>query len=134
VRPGVNYGAIATNGMYSVWDWATGKYKYYQAPEPDRPKYGEEVPPPPFSPALGSALGEAPDTSGHSLPPRAKYVGTGSLAMGEIVSEVSTQTPINPWLCVGLAIVVPTALLWLTTRLDNRPQEEIFGTFESEME
>ena len=134
MQPGVNYGAIATNGMYSVWDWSTGKYNYYQAPQADRPKYGEEVPPPPFSPALGSALGEAPDTSGHTLPRNAKCVGTGSLAMGEIVSSIESGTPFNPWLCVGLAIVIPTALLWLTTKMNGRPQDEGFEMFEPGME
>jgi hypothetical protein len=127
MRSGINYGSIATNGMYSVWDWSKGQYDYFQLPKEYRPKYGEEVRPPPFSPALGSALGEDPDHSGHILPRKAKYVGSGSLAMGEIVSVSETATPINPWLCVALAIAIPTGLLWLTTKLTGRREDEVLG-------
>ena len=117
---GVLKGALAGNvplaGIYSVWDWSNGRFNYYQAPANNKPRYGDEVQPPKPNYSLGSALGEEPDHSGNSLPRGAKYLGSGHRAMGEVVSSVESDLG-NPWFAVALAIVVPTALLWLTTRI-----------------
>lgn len=125
----MNQGAIATNGMYSIWNWTHGLYDYYQSPESTRPKYGQEVPPPPRN--FSGGLGEDPDYSGHSLPRNTKFVGRGALAMGEVVSSVEPSISRNPWIKVALAIGIPTAILWLTTKIGNdRPQD----SYSSEME
>ncbi len=125
VRPGVLQGLAPTNGLYSAWNWEKGLYDYYEAPEKDRPSYGAEIQPPPAQNALGSALGEDPDRSSHGMPHSAKYVGTGSVALGEIVAVVQSANGIAPWVGVALALAVPTAILWFTVKLGD-----IFSTSE----
>lgn len=117
IRPGMSQGFAPTNGLYSVWNWNKGLYDYYESPEQQRPSYGSEIKPPPTQNALGSALGEDPDRSSQGIPPRAKYVGTGPVAIGEIASVVPPAESISPWLGVLLALTIPTALLWFTVSL-----------------
>jgi len=119
VRPGVSRGLAPTNGLYSAWNWDKGQYDYFEAPAGNRPSYGSEIPPPPSQGALGSALGEDPDNSSHRMPMRAKYVGSGHLAMGEVVAVVEGVESASPWVGVVLALVIPSALLWLTVRLGD---------------
>lgn len=119
IRPGLTQGFSPTNGLYSVWNWDTGRYDYYESPERQRPSYGSEVKPPPMQNALGSALGEDPDRSSNGMPARAKFVGSGPIALGEIVSVVPSVESISPWIGVVLALAIPTALLWLTTHLGS---------------
>lgn len=114
--PGNNSGIVATNGVYSVWSWNKGLYDYYQTDAANRPGYGSEVKPPSVSNSLSGVLGEDPDRSGHRMPVNAKYVGSGALAMGEIVA-VTPQAIRNPWIGVILALAIPTALLWFTTKI-----------------
>lgn len=111
-----NSGIVATNGVYSVWSWDKGLYDYYQADAANRPGYGSEVKPPMVSNSLSGVLGEDPDRSGHKMPVNAKYVGSGALAMGEVVA-VTPQVSRNPWIAVILALAIPTALLWFTTKI-----------------
>lgn len=117
VRPGFHSGTFATNGVYSVWSWDKGMYDYYQADASNRPGYGSEVKPPITPNALSGMLGEDPDRSGHSMPRSAKYVGSGSVAMGEIVSVAQPAAGLGAWTKVALALAIPTAILWLTTRM-----------------
>jgi len=118
VRPGFNMGTFATNGVYSVWSWDKGMYDYYQANAANRPGYGSEVKPPITMNALsGGMLGEDPDRSGHAMPTNAKYIGSGSLAMGEVVSAVQSAAGFGSWIKVALALTIPSAVLWLTTKL-----------------
>lgn len=116
LRTGFNSGIAATNGVYSVWSWDKGLYDYYQADSKSRPGYGSEVKPPITSGSLSGVLGEDPDQSGHRMPSSAKHIGSGSLAMGEIVAVVQPAAR-NPWIAVVLAMAIPTALLWLTTKI-----------------
>ena len=118
VRPGFNSGTFATNGVYSVWSWDKGLYDYYQADSKNRPGYGSEVKPPMVSNSLSGVLGEDPDQSGHRMPVNVKHIGSGSLAMGEVVAVVPPASR-SPWIAVILALVIPTTLLWITTRLDT---------------
>lgn len=117
IRPGIAQGLAPTHGLYSVWNWDKGLYDYYEAPEQQRPSYGAEVTPPPVQNSLGSALGEDPDRSSNGIPPRAKRVGQGQVALGEIASVVPSMDSISPWVGVVLALTIPTALLWLTVSL-----------------
>lgn len=126
VLKGAIQGKIPLAGIYSVWDWSNGRYNYYQAPTHSKPRYGDEVQPPKPNYSLGSALGEEPDHSGNALPRGTKFLGSGQRAIGEIVSSVESDLK-NPWFAVFLAIAVPTAVLWLTTRIipgEKRWQEE----------
>lgn len=116
LRPGFNSGISATNGVYSVWSWNKGLYDYYQADSKNRPGYGSEVKPPITSNSLSGVLGEDPDQSGHRMPSSAKHIGSGSLAMGEVVA-IAPPAARNPWIAVVLAMAIPTALLWLTTKI-----------------
>lgn len=116
VLKGAIQGKVPLAGIYSVWDWSNGRYNYYQAPAHQRPRYGDEVQPPKPNNSLGSVLGEEPDHSGNALPRSAKYLGSGHRAMGEVVSSVESELT-NPWVAVVLAIAIPTALLWVTTRI-----------------
>lgn len=131
VRPGVSRGIAPTNGLYSAWNWKKGLYDYFEVPEGSRPSYGDEVTPPPKQNALGSALGEDPDRSSHKMPFRAKYVGSGPVAMGEIVSVVEPSHSRSPWVGVALALVIPTALLWITTHLGGSSirRDDDYGDF-----
>ncbi len=117
VKPGVNYGSFSTNGVYSVWNWDKGLYDYYQTDERNRPGYGAEIKVPITPNAMSGVLGEDPDRSGHTMPSGARYAGSGSMAMGEVVSAVQMETGLGPWLKVALAFVIPSALLWITTRV-----------------
>lgn len=117
VKPGFNSGTFATNGVYSVWRWDKGMYDYYQADQKNRPGYGSEVKHPITANALSGVLGEDPDRSGHEMPVNAKPIGSGSLAMGEVVSTVQTAAGMSAWVAVVLALTIPSALLWLTTKL-----------------
>lgn len=116
LSPEINSGISATNGVYSVWSWNKGLYDYYQADSKSRPGYGSEVRPPMTSNSLSGVLGEDPDRSGHPMPVNVKYVGSGSLAMGEVVSAVQPAGR-SPWIAVILALTIPTALLWLATKI-----------------
>jgi len=116
ILKGAIQGKIPLAGIYSVWDWTNGRYNYYQSPEHRRPRYGDEVQPPKPNNSLGSVLGEEPDHSGNSLPRNAKFLGSGHRAMGEVVSSVESELK-NPWIAVVLAIAIPTAILWVTTRI-----------------
>jgi len=95
-------------GMYSVWNWSTGLYDYYQAPM--RRKYGDKIEPPPAQ--LSGVLGEDPDVSGHILPLGARRVGSGSQAMGEIASMPKTPVGIAALAGAVIAVTAPIALLW----------------------
>lgn len=119
IRPGITQGFAPTNGLYSVWNWNKGLYDYYESPEQKRPTYGSEIKPPPMHGALGSALGENPDTSSQGIPRSAKYVGNGPVALGEMASIVPPTEAISPWIGVFLALTIPTALLWLTVSLGD---------------
>jgi len=119
IRPGIAEGLAPTNGLYSSWNWNKGQYDYYESPFQQRPNYGDEVKPPPTQNSLGAALGEDPDRSSHGMPRRARYVGSGPLALGEIVSVAPAEGSISPWVGVALALVVPTGLLWLTVKLGD---------------
>ena len=121
VASAVVSGVPATNGTYSVWSWDKGLYDYYQADEKNRPAYGSEVRPPGMSSSLSGVLGEDPDRSGHRMPIHVKRIGSGAMAMGEIVAAPQAAGR-NPWIAVVLAMVIPTALLWLTTRLGSTRQ------------
>jgi len=116
-------GLASTNGIYSAWNWGNGQYDYFEAPESQRPGYGSEVGPPPTNGALGSSLGEDPDRSSHRMPRSARYVGSGHLALGEIVSVAEGAEDVAPWVGVALALVIPTALLYATVKLGD-----IFGS------
>ena len=117
IRPGVAQGLSPTNGLYSVWNWDKGLYDYYESPEQQRPSYGAEVKRPPVQNSLGSTLGEDPDRSSNGIPPRAKRVGQGSVALGEIASVVPSSESISPWVGVVLSRAIPTALLWITVSI-----------------
>lgn len=117
IRPGISQGLSPTNGLYSVWNWNKGLYDYYESPEQQRPSYGAEVKPPPVQNSLGGELGEDPDRSSNGIPPRAKRVGQGPVALGEIASVVPSSESISPWVGVVLALAIPTALLWFTVSL-----------------
>ena len=119
VRPGVSHGLASTNGIYSAWNWDKGRYDYFEAPAGAVPSYGAEVLPPPVQNALGSALGEDPDRSSHKMPLRTKYVGSGPIAMGEIVSVIEGSEAVSPWFAVALALVFPTSILWITVHLGD---------------
>ncbi|MHC4119750.1 MAG: hypothetical protein ACYSWO_19810 [Planctomycetota bacterium] len=119
IRPGLTQGLMPTNGLYSAWNWETGLYDYYESSDGQRPSYGDEVKLPPTHNSLGSSLGEDPDRSSHGIPTRAKFVGSGPVALGEIVSVVPSAESISPWIGVALALAIPTALLWLTTHLGD---------------
>lgn len=119
IRPGITKGLAPTNGLYSAWNWNKGQYDYYESPENQRPSYGDEIKPPPTQNALGSALGEDPDRSSHGMPRRAKHVGSGPVALGEIVSVASSDSSVSPWVGVALALAIPTGILWLTVRLGD---------------
>jgi len=119
IRPGITEGLAPTNGLYSAWNWDKGQYDYYESPEKQRPSYGDEIKPPPTQNALGSALGEDPDRSSHGMPRRAKYVGSGPVALGEIVSVTSVNGSVSPWIGVALALAIPTGLLWFTVKLGD---------------
>jgi len=116
ILKGAIAGKVPLAGIYSVWDWSNGRYNYYQASAHRKPRYGDEVQPPKPNYSLGSSLGEEPDHSGNALPRGVRYLGNGHRAMGEIVSSVESELK-NPWTAVALAIAIPTALLWLTTRI-----------------
>jgi len=117
VRPGRNHGSFSTNGLYSVWNWDKGLYDYYQADEKNRPGYGSEVKVPVTPGAMSGLLGEDPDLSGHTMPVNARYSGAGPMALGEVVSSVQMASGWGPWVKVALAMAIPAALLWVTTRL-----------------
>lgn len=117
VKPGVNHGAFSTNGTYSVWNWDKGLYDYYQADAGSRPGYGSEVKVPVTPGAMAGLLGEDPDLSGHTMPVNARYGGSGPMALGEVVSAVQTASGWGPWVRVAIALAIPSALLWITTRL-----------------
>jgi hypothetical protein len=117
VKPGGNPGSFSTNGVYSVWNWDKGLYDYYQADEKTKPGYGSEVSTPVTPGAMAGTLGEDPDLSGHTMPVNARYAGSGAMAMGEVVSAVQTATGWGPWIKVALAFAIPSALLWITTKL-----------------
>jgi len=119
IRPGMLQGLAPTNGLYSAWNWDKGLYDYYESPDNQRPSYGAEVPLPPVGGALGNALGEDPDVSSNEMPRTAKYVGSGPVALGEIVSVDAGTAGVGPWLGVAAAIVVPTALLYFTVKLGD---------------
>lgn len=117
IKPGVNYGGFATNGVYSVWNWDKGLYDYYQTDEKTKPGYGSEVRVPVTPGAMAGMLGEDPDLSGHTMPLSAKYAGSGAMAMGEVVSSVQNASGWSPWIKVAMAFAIPSVLLWVTTRL-----------------
>lgn len=118
IKPGINYGSFSTNGVYSVWNWDKGLYDYYQTDERNRPGYGSEVKIPVTPSAMSGVLGEDPDRSGHTMPVGAKHVGSGLMAMGEIVSSVQMVSGWSPWIKVALAFAIPTMLLlWFTKRM-----------------
>jgi len=123
IRPGLAQGLVSTNGLYSVWNWNKGLYDYYESPAQQRPSYASEIKPPPHG-ALGSALGEDPDKSSQGIPSRAKYVGAGPVALGEIASVVPPVESISPWIGVVLALTIPTALLWITVSLGRVAGEQ----------
>jgi hypothetical protein len=95
-------------GLYSAWNWSTGQYDYYQARRPTR-GYGERIEPPPAQ--LGGILGEDPDVSGHVLPFGARRVGSGSQAMGEIVSLPRTPVGFAALAGATMAVAAPIFLL-----------------------
>jgi hypothetical protein len=66
--------------------------------------------PPPAGQALGG-VGEDPDVSSHPLPFGSKKVGSGSQALGNIVSLPQTPMAIASWAALGIAIAVPIAML-----------------------
>lgn len=129
VKPGVNNGSFSTNGIYSVWNWDKGLYDYYQTDEKAKPGYGSEVSVPVTPGAMSGALGEDPDLSGHTMPTNSRYAGSGAMALGEVVSAVQTASGWGPWIKVALAFVIPSALLWITTKLSvGRPESgEVHG-------
>jgi hypothetical protein len=94
----------------SVWNWDTGRYDYYRVPSSSRRPYGAEMKPPRPGQALGG-VGEDPDISSHPLPFGSRRVGSGSQAMGNIVSLPQTTVGIATWAALALAIGVPIALL-----------------------
>lgn len=119
VRPGMVEGLASTNGIYSAWNWSNGQYDYFEGPASQRPSYGDEIKPPPAQNAFGSALGEDPDRSSRSMPRTARYVGSGPVALGEIVAVVESADGVSPWMGVVLALVIPSALLWATVKLGD---------------
>jgi hypothetical protein len=102
--------------MFSVWNWKTGKYDYYQAPAQTALGYGDEVKPP-VKNGMSGWLGDDPDMAGHILPPGSKAVGSGDVAMGEIAAIEEERVGMSPWIAAGLAVTIPTVILWLTINL-----------------
>ncbi len=117
IKLGVNHGGVATNGVYSVWNWDKGLYDYYQTDEKNKPGYGSEIRIPVTPGAMSGLLGEDPDLSGHTMPVNARYAGSGAMALGEVVSAVQMVSGWGPWVKVALAFAIPSALLLITTRL-----------------
>lgn len=67
--------------IYSVYNYATRLYDYYQAGQPT----GTHAPNPPTS-LVASPLGDTPDAAAWRLPPGAKKIGSGELARGRVAS------------------------------------------------
>lgn len=112
VRPGT----LGLHNVVSAWNWNTGQYDYYQLPKPLAPSYSDEVKPP--QPGMSLAgLGEDPDQSARPLPFGARRIGSGSRALGDIVSPQSASAGPAAWVGVAIAIVVPVALLFVTANL-----------------
>jgi L-alanine-DL-glutamate epimerase-like enolase superfamily enzyme len=74
--------------------------------------------PPPAGQALGG-VGEDPDVSSHPLPIGSKRVGSGSQALGNIVSLPQTPVGIASWAAMALAIGVPIAMLLGAVRIGD---------------
>jgi hypothetical protein len=104
-------------GLYSAWNWKTGKYDYYRFNRP-MAGYGDEINHP--QPRLvDNPVGESPEQSASPLPRGARKFGEGDIAVGEVVNTNAEQTGIKAWAAVALALLVPTALLWLATHLGD---------------
>jgi hypothetical protein len=101
-------------GTYSVWNWKRGEYDYYQGPPESIAGYGDEVVHPPAR-AVSNPIGEDPDFSSHVLPRGSKRIGGGPAAVGEVAMEPGVTAGVGVWGAIALAIVIPTALLVVTT-------------------
>lgn len=112
VRPG----SLGAHNVVSAWNWGTGKYDYYKIPKPLAPSYGDEVKPPQPGVSL-AGLGEDPDQSARPIPFGARKIGSGSRALGDIVSPESVSAGPSAWVGVAVAIVVPVVLLFVTANL-----------------
>lgn len=116
-------------GTFSVWNWNKGQYDYYKAPPNAIPGYGDEVKSPPPQ-VLSGLVGEDPDTSSRLLPKRSKLVGSGQVALGEIVS-LSGSNGLSPsWTSVALVVLGPIAILWLLAKLSEIQEEKVLKELE----
>lgn len=68
--------------IFSVFDYHSGKYRYYEAPA-QLPSAGW------FRPQLGSVA--SPESIAAPLPENARYVGTGTKAKGIIATDQSHE-------------------------------------------
>lgn len=94
--------------VYSVFDYRTGTYDYYQAPLIDLPASGE------FRAPRTVAGVVVPETLAAKVPPGAQHVGKGEHPKGLIAShlgEVSSGTGRLPVLVGGL-LLIAGAVWW----------------------
>lgn len=80
--------------LYSVYDWNTKIYKYYEGKESKRsiPSYKE--------------LGVTPDDIAISLPNDAKLVGTGTEAKGTVATTESRGGGLFKYVVIGAIIAL----------------------------
>jgi hypothetical protein len=109
-------------GLFSVWNWKTGKYDYYRLNRP-LSGYGDEIKHPKPRP-VDNPVGESPEQSANALPIGARKFGEGHVAVGEVVSSNGDAAGPKTWVAIALAFAVPTFLLWLTTHLSGSESPE----------
>lgn len=97
--------------VYSVFDYRTGTYDYYQAPLIDLPASGE------FRAPRTVAGVVVPETLAAKVPPGAQHVGKGEHPKGLIAShlgEVSTSSGRSSLFVGGLVLLA--SALWFGSR------------------
>lgn len=108
-------------GTYSAWNWRTGQFDYF-VKRSGMAGYGDPVGHPKAR-VVDNPVGESPEQSAQMLPRGARKVGSGEVALGEVVAVQETTSDLAAWGRVALALVIPSLLLWATVSLTPRAKE-----------
>lgn len=91
---------------FSVWNYATKRYDYYEGGQ----QTGSHAGTPPSS-VVGSQMGASPEQAAWRLPVGARQVGTGAIARGRIASLGNDGFDLPP-LAIPIALGALALYFW----------------------